>query len=347
MSLIATVRNERASIPRWMASVAAQTRVPDEIVIVDAGSTDGTRAEIEEQAGRLGLTLTVLTEPGANIARGRNLAIERARGTILAATDLGCRLTPHWLDRIVAPFEDDAAMEVVAGWYVSLERGQPQQRRRWPTLDQIAPGAFIPSSRSIAFKREAWAAVGGYPEWLTLTGEDTWFALELGRFCERWAFVPEAVVEWDAPATMTEYWRKIYAWSIGDGESSIGAQHYWRSFRRAAGVAAAGVAAATGTVAVAALLGPQAAMLALAGTGLAGAAALWRHEKSLGSVRSVAWEAGAEAARAMGSCAALDAGPTSSRAATRATPARSSCCPACRSTTPAAAPAAPSLRSNS
>ncbi len=299
VSLIATVRNERSSVPRWIASVAAQTRVPDEIVIVDAGSTDGTAEEIEAEAARLGLKVTVLSEPHANIAHGRNLAIQHARATVLAATDLGCRLTPSWLDRIVAPFEDDEAIEVVAGWYVALERGRPQQRRRWPTLEQIAPGDFLPSSRSIAFTREAWATVGGYPEWLTLTGEDTWFALELRRFCERWAFVPEAVVEWQAPATMGEYWRKIHAWSVGDGESGVAARHYWKSFRRAAGVAAGG-AVAMSLAAAATPLGAGPALLLLGGSGLAAAVVVKRRWKSLGSPRAIAWEVGAEAARAVG-----------------------------------------------
>jgi glycosyltransferase involved in cell wall biosynthesis len=282
-----------------MASLAAQSRLPDEIVIVDAGSTDGTRDELAAQAARHDLRITVLTEPGANIARGRNIAIARARAPILAVTDLGVRLRPEWLERLVAPFEDDEDIQVVAGWYVTLENGRAQSRRRWPTLDQVSPGGFLPSSRSVAFTRDAWAVVGGYPEWLTLTGEDTWFALELRRFCERWAFVPDAVVEWDAPSTMTEYWRKIYAWSTGDGESSVSAELYWRSFRRVAG-AAAGAAGAIGGVAAAGAAGAGPTLIALGASGLASGAVLRRYRNTLGSMRAIAWELGAEAARAAG-----------------------------------------------
>ena len=300
VSLIATARNERASVATWLASVAAQSRVPDEIVVVDGGSSDGTPDVLEAEAMRLGLDLKVFVEPHANIARGRNLAIERARGDVLACTDLGCRLTPAWLERIVAPFEADEAVQVAAGWYVTLEDGRPARRRRWPRLDEVDPAVFVPSSRSIAFTREAWATVGGYPEWLTLTGEDTWFALELRRFCDHWAFVPEAEVEWDTPSSMAGYWRKIYSWSVGDGESGVGGPLYWRSCRRLAAVIVGATAGAGTVVATAAGIGPGVALVLLGVFTAAVAAAVRRRQASLGSLNAIVWEVGAEAARVMG-----------------------------------------------
>ena len=301
VTLIATTRNERASVHSWMASVAAQTRPPDEIVIVDAGSTDGTPDELRQSAAAHGMNVTVLVEPGANIARGRNRAIEQATSPILACTDFGGRLTPTWLERIVAPFADDPEIQVVGGWYVTLENGRPQRRRRWPTLDEVDPGEFLPSSRSIAFTREAWTLAGGYPEWLTLTGEDTWFALELGRFCERWAFVPEAVVEWEAPGTMTAYWAKIYAWSIGDGEAAIQSGYYWRSFRRVTGPAVGGALAALSVAAVAEAARRSWPPLLLGAALLAATVpAIRSRARALGSMRALAWEGGAEVARVVG-----------------------------------------------
>jgi hypothetical protein len=61
--------------------------------------------------------------------------------------------------------------------------------------------------------------VGGYPEWLSMTGEDNCFALELKRSTTIWAFVPEAVVQWIAQETFSGALRKSFRWSTGDGEA--------------------------------------------------------------------------------------------------------------------------------
>ena len=51
-------------------------------------------------------------------------------------------------------------------------------RRCCPTRDEVDPATFLPSSRSVAFRKAAWAAVGGYPEWLDYC-EDLVFDLSL------------------------------------------------------------------------------------------------------------------------------------------------------------------------
>jgi glycosyltransferase involved in cell wall biosynthesis len=50
VSLVATVLDEQAGIDAWLGSVLGQTRPPDEIVLVDGGSRDGTVAAIERVA---------------------------------------------------------------------------------------------------------------------------------------------------------------------------------------------------------------------------------------------------------------------------------------------------------
>ncbi|MFO7742319.1 MAG: glycosyltransferase, partial [Anaerolineae bacterium] len=49
ISVIATVLNEGKSLPRLLDSLTAQTRQPDEVVICDGGSTDGTLAVLEAE----------------------------------------------------------------------------------------------------------------------------------------------------------------------------------------------------------------------------------------------------------------------------------------------------------
>jgi glycosyltransferase involved in cell wall biosynthesis len=103
VSVISTVLNEGEAIRRLMDSLAAQTRLPDEVVIVDGGSRDNTVAVIETYTDQL--PLRVIVEPGANISRGRNVAIGAATGDIIASVDAGVWLEPIWLERLIAPFE--------------------------------------------------------------------------------------------------------------------------------------------------------------------------------------------------------------------------------------------------
>ena len=70
VTFISTVLNEGESIRRLMDSLAAQTRPPDEVVIVDGGSRDDTAAILHEYADRL--PLRVIVRPGANISMSLN-----------------------------------------------------------------------------------------------------------------------------------------------------------------------------------------------------------------------------------------------------------------------------------
>src|SRR5512139_3748337 len=102
VSLICTVLNEGEAIRRLMDSVVRQTRTPDEIVFVDGGSHDNTVEVIQRYSERL--PLRVIVEPGANISRGRNVAIEAATGNVIVSVDAGVWLEPAWLESLLAPF---------------------------------------------------------------------------------------------------------------------------------------------------------------------------------------------------------------------------------------------------
>jgi glycosyltransferase involved in cell wall biosynthesis len=103
VAVIATVLNEGEAIRRLLDSLVAQTRRPAEVVIVDGGSRDNTVAEIAAYADRL--PLRVLVEPGANISRGRNVAIAATTAEVIASVDAGVWLEPWWLEKLTAPFE--------------------------------------------------------------------------------------------------------------------------------------------------------------------------------------------------------------------------------------------------
>src|SRR5438445_4411990 len=91
-SLIVTVLNEVSTVDALLESVAHQTLAPEEIVVADGGSTDGTREALQRWTSRL--PLRVVDARGDNIARGRDVAIEASTSELIAVTDAGVRLEP-------------------------------------------------------------------------------------------------------------------------------------------------------------------------------------------------------------------------------------------------------------
>ncbi len=240
VSVICTVLNEGDSIRRLLDSLVAQTCLPDEIVFVDGGSRDNTVAVIREYTHRL--PLRVLVEPGANISRGRNVAIAAATGEVIASTDAGVWLEPQWLERLTSEF----ALGIADSWAPEpAEKRNPQSAIRnpqcvagffvpdphttfeiamgatvLPALEDIDPQRFLPSSRSVAFTKAAWAAAGGYPEWLDYC-EDLIFDFRLREVAGPFAWAPRAVAHFRPRSSFRAFFKQYYRYARGDGKADL------------------------------------------------------------------------------------------------------------------------------
>lgn len=226
VSVIVTVLNERASIATLLESLRTQTLPPDEVVIVDGGSTDGTLEELEASAGKSAWPLLVLSRPGANISVGRNVAIEAAAGPIIASTDAGVRLEPSWLENLIAPIVGGATARVTAGFFVADPVGAFETAlgaATLPTAGEIDPLSFLPSSRSVAFYKADWRSAGGYPEWLDYC-EDLVFDFRLMEEAGAAMFAPEAVARFRPRPSLRAFWKQYFRYARGDGKADL-----WRA----------------------------------------------------------------------------------------------------------------------
>jgi len=238
VTVISTVLNEGEAIRRLLDSLLAQTRRPDEVVIVDGGSRDSTVAVIQEYAGRL--PLRVLVEPGANISRGRNVAIAAATGDVIASVDAGVWLEPQWLEKLTQPIES-ARLKVqntsdleplifnlqppqaVAGFFVPDVHSTfeiAMGATVLPTVAEIKPENFLPSSRSVTFTKEAWAAAGGYPEWIDYC-EDLIFDFRLRDAAGPFAWAPEALAHFRPRGSLKAFFKQYYRYARGDGKADL------------------------------------------------------------------------------------------------------------------------------
>jgi glycosyltransferase involved in cell wall biosynthesis len=221
-ALVATVLNEIDTIDALLASIAAQTRAPDEVIIADGGSTDGTRERLAEWSRDL--PLKVVDAPGTTIARGRNLAIAASDAEVIAVTDAGVRLNPDWLETLLGRAEQH--VDVVSGFFVPDAQTifeQAMGATVLPARQDLKPERFLPSSRSVLFRRRAWERAGRYPEWLDY-GEDLVFDLALKRAGCRFAFAPEAVVWFRPRGSLDGFFRQYFRYARGDGKADL-----WRA----------------------------------------------------------------------------------------------------------------------
>lgn len=220
VALIATLLNEGERLGATLAAIDSQTRQPDEIVIVDGGSTDGSFVVLQQwAAGRDGVRIE--QRGGANIPQGRNAAISLTDCEAIAVTDGGCVLEPRWLEALAAAIERGA--DVAMGFYAAEARSRFERLMsclNLPDADEVDPERFMPSSRSVAFRRDVWERVGGYPEWLPI-GEDMHFDLEVVRSGATRRFVPEAMVRWFLRADLRSTLRQYFRYARGDGQAGM------------------------------------------------------------------------------------------------------------------------------
>jgi glycosyltransferase involved in cell wall biosynthesis len=220
VSVVVTVLNEEKTIAGLLESLLRQVSQADEIVIVDGGSTDRT-VDIIRHYQQKDRSIRLLIEKCSR-SRGRNIGVDIARNDIIAMTDAGCIAENDWLQKLIKPFSMKD-VDVVAGYY------QPSGKSFFARAEFIFLGIspskfddnFLPSTRSIAFKKSAWERVGGFSEGVRDTAEDTVFDYKLIKEGVKIMPVKNAIVEWGMPPNFIVFFKKLFAYAKGDAQSKI------------------------------------------------------------------------------------------------------------------------------
>lgn len=101
-SVLIPTYNSARTIEATLDSVFAQTTVPDEVLIMDDGSTDDTLSRLNRYLPRV----TVFQQSNAGVAHARNVLGQRAQGDLLAFLDHDDVWHPEYLETQVAAFHD-------------------------------------------------------------------------------------------------------------------------------------------------------------------------------------------------------------------------------------------------
>jgi glycosyltransferase involved in cell wall biosynthesis len=214
ISLVVPIRNETGTLAALVESIRGQTRQPDEVLLVDGGSTDDTVA-CARQLTAGDERLRVIEAGEATPGRGRNVGIAAARHEWIALTDAGIRLEPTWLERLARVVAEDPAVEVVYGNFEPLTttRFERYAALSYPPAKQERPGGRMrgPFIASSLMRRAVWQAVGGFPD--MRAAEDLFFMERVAQGRHRTGWAADATVWWQLQPTLGRTFRKFVLYS--------------------------------------------------------------------------------------------------------------------------------------
>ena len=198
ISVVIPTYNYGRYIATAVQSVLDQTHPPDEIIVVDDGSTDDTRETIHG----FGDSVRYFHQENSGVSVARNHGVEKSVGKLIAFLDSDDYWEPTCLETAVAKFElseriglvhwglrefDSATGETI-GYY--LEGGEQEVAKNL----LLNEGPMIAGHGAIMVRREAFFEAGGFDR-DTESSEDWDFCYRVTRKFDV-AFVPEALVNY-------------------------------------------------------------------------------------------------------------------------------------------------------
>jgi glycosyltransferase involved in cell wall biosynthesis len=208
LSLVVPLQDEEDTVESLLRSIADQTRRPDEVILVNAASTDRTVGRVAAFAAPFPLRVLTVGRVFPGVAR--NAGVAETSQEWIAFTDGGIRLDARWLEELaaVATTGVDAVFgnfEPVCDTFFRTSAAVAYVPRRSPN------GTRGPSIASAAIRRSVFDTIGGFPPFRA--SEDLVFMEKLMRQF-RVGYAPEARAHWEIAGDLSSTYRRFaeYSW---------------------------------------------------------------------------------------------------------------------------------------
>jgi len=196
VAVIIPLYNQRATVGEAIASVFAQTRVPEEIIVVDDGSTDGSGDAVEREfPGRVRL----IRQENRGPAAARNTGIRANNSSLIAFLDADDKWFPQKLERHMEFMEGHTDCMLSFSAHVSYYEARDETRTENISIDKrtyVRKAFFreegLPAAPSVIVRRDVFDEVGVFDESLRMCEDsDLWLRIML-RF--GFEHIPEPLV---------------------------------------------------------------------------------------------------------------------------------------------------------
>ena len=200
---------------RWVAecvaSLRAQTRPPDELLVIDDGSTDDSAGQAERAGARV-------IRHGVNqgLAVGRNTALAQAAGDILVFVDVDATAAPDLIQTLLAGFTGPdvggvGGQGIEAHLATRADEWRARHARQWFGPRPLAQAPYL-SGLCSAYRCDALRTVGGFNTALRTNAEDVDMGLRLRRVGYRLVYLPTARVYHQRADTLASLVRTMDRW---------------------------------------------------------------------------------------------------------------------------------------
>lgn len=215
ISVVVPARNAATTLETQLRALADDpTAAGAEVVVVDNGSTDDTRAVAERCLAVLPGLRIVSATGGTGVAYARNAGTAVARGDLVLYCDSDDAVRPGWVGAMAAGLRDAA----LVGGVLDVDRLNDERALAlsWPP-DRTALARcmrYLPYGvgACLGVRREVWSALGGFDETYVGGHEEVDFAWRAQHAGHHLAFAPEAIVDYRLRASLVGVMRQRFGY---------------------------------------------------------------------------------------------------------------------------------------
>jgi glycosyltransferase involved in cell wall biosynthesis len=204
-SFVIPTYNERDDIGATLDAVLAQRHRPKDVIVVDGGSTDGTRELLRERSERDGITL-IKERRRRGVAAARNAGIDVATGDVVVILNADVVPPPDFLQRLDDAYRRGAEMVSIQSRVMNTDSVTGRFMQATHDLE-YGPDA-VGWTEGFSCRRDL-ALKARFPEELPgAGGEDVEFFGRLRHAGARWNVDYSIVVGHRVPSTLSGFWRQ-------------------------------------------------------------------------------------------------------------------------------------------
>ena len=234
ISVVVPARDEERFLDRCLASIVAQRWPADrlEVVVVENGSRDRTRAVAETWAAR-DPRVTVVVSGATNQAEAMNDGVQAARGAIVARVDAHGTIDDDYLGEVAAAYARHPEAAVVGGTFLPAGETLRERVAGFARSSRLAIGGGYGADRDAwdhpvrtvqcgAYRREALLAAGGFDPAMAYGEDDElhWRLIQRGQAV---ILCPALRQRYRPRATLTGLWTQY--WNYGRGRLRVLRKH--------------------------------------------------------------------------------------------------------------------------